>query len=173
MNWGLGKYGYRDQGVSPAFNRSLRGEGNAGVQESFLDLKCIGSCSNWLLATSYCCYLVLQRSFALERFSAAVNRHNLTEVKGAGLYQLTTWPLVCSKNETVALSNSKLFFCKSGIDAGYWHVLPAFFQCCQKSSSNLESCMQHVIIPATDRGCTPVWQCPDLLHPPACNYYLC
>lgn len=62
VSWGLEKYGYRDQGVSSAFHRSLKGEEDAGVKESSLDLKCIGSCSSWLLATSFCCYLVLQRS---------------------------------------------------------------------------------------------------------------
>lgn len=62
MNWGLGKYGYRDQGVRPAFNRSLRGEGNAGVQGIIF-----GSELHWQLFKLAVCHLILLLFDATEK----------------------------------------------------------------------------------------------------------
>lgn len=54
VSWGLEKYGYRDQGVSSAFHRSLKGEEDAGVQGIIF-----GSEVHWQLFKLAACHLIL------------------------------------------------------------------------------------------------------------------
>lgn len=103
-------YDMRDWGIGPVFNKSLKKEGRAGVQGIIF-----GSEVHWQLSKLSACqitFLLLGTKEQLThlRCFVGVNRQNLTEAEGAGLYQLRIWPLVCFKNEIWTLNNANYSF---------------------------------------------------------------